>query len=60
MTFGIVFDPRLGDIPNAAVDFGIDTYGVLFGKAGISSGNDLSYCYGLDVGYDAFVRVEAP
>jgi chitinase len=42
------------------VDFGIDTYGTLFGKAGISSGSDLTYCYGLDVGYDVFARVEAP
>ncbi|OTA84778.1 glycoside hydrolase family 18 protein [Hypoxylon sp. CO27-5] len=60
ITFGIVFDPKLGDIPNAAVDFGVDTYGVLFGKAGISSGSDFTYCYGLDVGYDVFARVEAP
>lgn len=42
------------------IDFGVDTYGVLFGKAGISSGSDFSYCYGLDVGYDVFARVEAP
>ncbi|KAI0149722.1 hypothetical protein F4776DRAFT_602927 [Hypoxylon sp. NC0597] len=61
ITFGIVFDPKLGDIPNAAirVGFNVDTYGVLFGKAEIGSGSDFTYCYGLNVGYDVFARVEA-
>lgn len=43
------------------IDFGVDTYGRLYGQVGASSGaDDVSFCYGIDAGYEVYVRATAP
>ena len=43
------------------IDFGVDTYGRLYGQIGANSGGtDVSFCYGIDAGYEVFVRATAP
>jgi hypothetical protein len=43
------------------IDFGVDTWGRIYGQVGSSSDtNNISYCYGVDAGYDVYVRASAP
>jgi hypothetical protein len=58
VTFGIVFDNK--NIPNSAIDFGVDCYATMHGSLGSSTEEAWNYCYGVKGGVDVFARVTAP
>ena len=57
--FGIVFDQRW-DVDSAKVDVVADGWVRLKAAAGISSGGNCPFTYGIDVGADLYARAEAP
>ncbi|KAL2757510.1 glycoside hydrolase family 18 protein [Sodiomyces alcalophilus JCM 7366] len=59
ISFGIVFDSSL-QVPNSAIDAGVDAYARMYASAGSSTEIAWEYCYGAEAGYSVFGRVSSP
>lgn len=42
------------------INFGVDTWGRVYGHASVGGASEASFCYGIDAGYEVYVSTFAP
>jgi hypothetical protein len=42
------------------INFGVDTWGRVYGHSSVGSASEALFCYGIDAGYEVYVSTFAP